>query len=79
MGEKDEDGNNLVRVVRVIPVRVKNRRFLFVIVVPIMIFVFAIFATLLERVLLYMWLGFFAAWGVHFFARVYFFRKTKES
>lgn len=49
--------------------RFKSKRFLYVIVVPIVIFAIAFILTLLERVLIYMVIGFFAAWAVHFYSK----------
>lgn len=47
----------------------KRKRFLYVIVVPIAIFVVAFILTLLGHALVYMWMGFFIAWAVHFYTK----------
>jgi len=63
---------------RVPLVRFKSKKFLYVFVAPIIIFLIALILTFLGGVLLYMWVGFFVGWGVHFYAKFYYSQKDKE-
>ena len=58
--------------------RFKSKRFLYVFWVPVVIFLIAFVLTLLQGVLLYMWLGFLVAWAVHFYAKFYYSRKVTD-
>ncbi|MDH5451243.1 MAG: hypothetical protein OEZ29_06610 [Candidatus Bathyarchaeota archaeon] len=58
--------------------RVKSKRFFYVFVVPVVIFAIGFGLTMLQRAILYLWLGFFVAWGVHFYAQFYYYRKLRE-
>lgn len=60
-------------------VKFKSKKFLYLFVLPVMIFAIAFSLTMVQGVILYMWLGFFVAWGVHFYARFYYYWKAKES
>jgi hypothetical protein len=59
-------------------VKFKSKKFFYVFVLPVMIFAIAFSVTMVEGFLLYMWLGFLVAWGVHFYARFYYSRKLRE-
>jgi len=58
--------------------RFKSKKFFYMFVVPIVMFIVALGFTLLQGVILYMWLGFFVAWGVHFYAQFYYSREARE-
>ncbi|UCE43720.1 MAG: hypothetical protein JSV57_05045 [Candidatus Bathyarchaeota archaeon] len=59
-------------------VRFRSKRFFYVFVLPILIFAVAFGVTILQGVILYMWLGFFVSWGAHFYAKFYYSRKIEE-